>query len=67
MEHRDIYITKSDLAPLNDLLQVGISFEERDPNDLDSLQDELDRAHIVAPTAIPDSVVAMNSHVRLLL
>lgn len=65
MEHRDIYITKFDLARLKELLQVGISFTERDRNYLESLQNELDRAHIVEPTAIPDSVVTMNSRVRL--
>ena len=65
MEPRDIYITKFDLARLKELLQVGISFKERDRNYLESLQDELDRAHIVEPTAIPDSVVTMNSRVRL--
>ncbi len=65
MEHRDIYITKFDLAGLKELLQVGISFKERDRNYLESLQNELDRAHIVEPTAIPDSVVTMNSRVRL--
>lgn len=65
MEHRDIYITKFDLARLKELLQVGISFKARDRNYLESLQDELDRAHIVEPTAIPDRVVTMNSRVRL--
>ena len=65
MEPRDIYITKFDIARLKELLQVGISFKERDRNYLESLQNELDRAHIVEPTAIPDSVVTMNSRVRL--
>jgi regulator of nucleoside diphosphate kinase len=46
-------------------LEVGISFKERDREYLESLQNELDRAHIVEPTAIPDNVVTMNSQVRL--
>ncbi len=32
---------------------------------LESLQEELDRAHVVDPTAIPPDVVTMNSRVRL--
>ncbi|GMV50799.1 MAG: hypothetical protein AMXMBFR67_23420 [Nitrospira sp.] len=32
---------------------------------MESLQNELDRAHIVEPTAIPDNVVTMNSQIRL--
>jgi hypothetical protein len=42
MELRDIYITKYDLTRLRELLQVGISFAERDRQSLESLQDELD-------------------------
>lgn len=65
MEPRDIYITKFDLARLRGLLEVGISFKERDREYLESLRNELDRAHIVEPTALPDDVVTMNSRVRL--
>jgi regulator of nucleoside diphosphate kinase len=65
MELRDIYITTSDLTRLRELLQVGISFAERDRQSLESLQDELDRAHVVESTAVPHDVVTMNSRVRL--
>ena len=65
MEPRDIYITKFDLARLRELLKVGISFKERDREYLESLRNELDRARIVEPTALPDDVVTMNSRVRL--
>ena len=65
MDPRDIYITKFDLARLKELLQVGISFKERDRDYLESLQNELDRAHVVDSTAIPHNVVTMNSRVRL--
>jgi regulator of nucleoside diphosphate kinase len=65
MEPRDIYITNYDLSRLKELLQVGLSFAERDRELLESLQDELDRAHIVEPTAVPPDVVTMNSRVRL--
>ncbi len=65
MEPRDIYITDYDLTRLKELLQVGISFAERDRQSLETLQGELDRAHIVEPTAVPHDVVTMNSRVRL--
>jgi regulator of nucleoside diphosphate kinase len=65
MEPRDIYITKFDLARLRELVEVGLSFKERDREYLESLQTELDRAHIVDPAAIPHDVVTMNSRVRL--
>ena len=65
MEPRDIYITKFDLARLRELLEVGISFKERDREYLESLRNELERAHIVEPAALPDDVVTMNSRVRL--
>ena len=65
MELRDIYITKYDLTRLRELLQVGITFAERDRQSLESLRDELDRAHVVEPTAVPHDVVTMNSRVRL--
>ena len=64
MELRDISITEYDLRRLKELVQVGISFGERDRESLEKLQNELDRAHIVDPTAVPDDVVTMNSRVR---
>jgi regulator of nucleoside diphosphate kinase len=65
MDPRDIYITKFDFARLKELVQVGISFKERDRDYLESLENELDRAHIVDSTAIPHNVVTMNSRVCL--
>jgi len=65
MEPHDIYITDYDSARLKELLQVGISFAERDRQSLETLQGELDRAHIVEPRAVPHDVVTMNSRVRL--
>ena len=64
MESRDIYITEYDLKRLKELVQVGISFAERDRESLEKLQGEVDRAHIVEPTAVPGDVVTMNSRVR---
>ena len=65
MDPRDIYITDYDLNRLKELLQIGIGFAERDRSSLETLQGELDRAHIVDPTAVPHDVVTMNSRVRL--
>jgi regulator of nucleoside diphosphate kinase len=65
MEPRDIYITEFDLARLKELVNVGISFKERDRDYLESLRNELDRAHIVESTAIPHDIVTMNSQVRI--
>jgi regulator of nucleoside diphosphate kinase len=65
MEPRDIYITDYDLVRLKELLKAGIGFAERDRPSLETLQGELDRAHIVEPTAVPNDVVTMNSRVRL--
>jgi regulator of nucleoside diphosphate kinase len=65
MEPRDIYITEFDLSRLKELVNVGISFKERDRDYLESLRNELDRAHVVEPAAIPRDIVTMNSQVRI--
>jgi regulator of nucleoside diphosphate kinase len=65
MEVRDIYITEYDWRRLKELLQVGISYAGRDRRSLESLEGELDRAHIVEPAAVPHDVVTMNSRIRL--
>ena len=65
MDLRNIYITKFDLKRLKELVHVGLSFADRDRGLLEHLQQELDRAHIVEPAAIPHDVVTMNSHVHL--
>lgn len=65
LEPRGICLTQFDLARLYVLLQVDSSFKERDCNYLESLQHELDRAHIADLIAIPHNVGTMNSRVRL--
>lgn len=65
MNPRDIYITEFDLTRLRDVLHARIQVEARDQNHVDSLQNELDRAHVVDPSAIPHDVVTMNSQVRI--
>ncbi len=65
MEQRDIYMTAFDLERLSELLQVGIGFNGKNSEYLQSLEREVDRAHVVDPKAIPTDVVTMNSQVRL--
>ncbi|WHZ16524.1 MAG: Regulator of nucleoside diphosphate kinase [Nitrospira sp.] len=65
MTTRDIYITDFDLTRLRDVLKVRLNAKVRDRDHLDSLENELDRAHVVDPSAIPHDVVTMNSQVRI--
>ena len=65
MNTRDIYITEFDWNRLRDVLKARTSVEGRDRDHLDSLENELDRAHVVEPSAIPHDVVTMNSQVRI--
>ena len=65
MNIRDIYITEFDLNRLRDVLKARINVKVRDRDHLDSLENELDRAHVVGPSAIPRDVVTMNSQVRI--
>ncbi len=64
MSPRNIYITAFDLTRLRDVLQARTNVE-RDRDHLDSLENELDRAHVVEPSAVPHDVVTMNSLVRI--
>ena len=67
MEHRDIYITQFDLNRLTELLEVGLTFRggNNESRHLESLKEELDRAHVVLPKDIPPDIVTMNSRVLL--
>jgi regulator of nucleoside diphosphate kinase len=64
MNSQNPYMTEFDLARLRDVLQARISVG-RDRDHLDSLEQELDRAHVVDASAIPRDVVTMNSQVRI--
>lgn len=52
MEPRDIDNTDHDLSRLKELRPVGISFRGKERESLESLERELDRVHVVAPTAM---------------
>jgi len=63
--NRTIYITTFDKERLEELLSIADSFSYRDRDDLRKLSDELKRAQIVDPKAVPPGVVTMNSRIRL--
>jgi regulator of nucleoside diphosphate kinase len=65
VKQRDIYITAYDLRRLSELLSVGLNFHGKNGRHVAVLQEELDRAHVVEPDAVPHDVVTMNSRVRL--
>lgn len=62
MESREIYITQADMERLRHLIET---YNGKDTVNLESLEEELDRAHIVEPKDIPHDVVTMNSAVRM--
>jgi len=65
MEARAIYITEYDMARLRKLLDDTSPQERRSNQYLESLEAELARAQVLAPTAIPPNVITMNSVARL--
>ena len=66
MKKRELYITQSDLAKLQELLEGGGAVHDRDRKDLSGLADELKQATVVEPDAIPAKVVTMNTRLRLM-
>ena len=65
MKQRSIYVTEFDLKRLKDLLDAETAFGTRNRPDLIGLQNELARAHVVSPKAVPSDVITMNSRVTL--
>ncbi len=60
-----IYITDADCEKLRRLIAGRRGANAIDQEYLDMLEQELDRAEIVEPDAIPRNVITMNSQVRL--
>ncbi len=60
-----IYITNDDCERLRRLIAGRRGADSVDSEYLDMLEQELDRADVVEPDAIPRDVVTMNSEVRL--
>jgi regulator of nucleoside diphosphate kinase len=65
MKEREIFVTENDLRRLTEVFRVTPALTGRNRQHYESLQEELDRARIVAPKDIPENVVTMNSLVRL--
>lgn len=66
MDERIIYITEYDLKRLRELIEETRRIEHRGNEYLESLDAELSRGKVVAPTEVPSDVVTMNSQVRLI-
>jgi regulator of nucleoside diphosphate kinase len=60
-----IYITNNDMSRLKTLIADAIEKNPNTRNDLQHLNDELDRAEICEQQDIPKDVITMNSKVRL--
>ncbi len=60
-----IYVTGDDYEKLRRLVAGRRARDQRDLEYIAMLEQELDRAEIVDPAAIPPDVVTMNSEVRL--
>lgn len=66
MTTRQIYITRNDLARLEELLRTARAFsEERDSDYLGQLEALLEGSYTVSAREVPADVVTMNSRVRL--
>ncbi len=65
MNPKPIYITDYDLERLTDLLEAVKRGNHRGQAHLVQLQDELERAIIVAPQDVPADVITMNSTISM--
>ena len=65
MEERTIYITEFDMKRLRELIAEAKRLDHRGNEYLESLEAELSRGKLVAPTDVPPDVVTMNSRVEL--
>ena len=65
MKRRIIYITEYDLKRLRELI-ADKRVDRRGNEYLESLEAELSRSKVVAPTEVPPDVITMNSQVRLM-
>lgn len=63
--NRKIYITKDDAEQLRALLDVALATQNRDRKDLKALEEELNRAEIVAVNEVPPKVVTMKTNLKL--
>jgi regulator of nucleoside diphosphate kinase len=65
MEKRTIYVTEYDAERLRSLISEAKRLGQRGNEYLESLEAELARGQLVAPTEVPPDVITMNSKVFL--
>lgn len=65
MQERTVFVTPSDMARLRDLVEAPAGHLARDSQHLKALAEELDRAEVLPPDAIPADVVTLDSRVEL--
>ena len=65
MTSRRILVTEDDMDRLKDLVRASRRSARRDQNHLAELDQELDRAEVVAAADVPADVVTMHSVVRV--
>jgi regulator of nucleoside diphosphate kinase len=63
---KSIYVTSQDKQRLQDLLAVTAASDPRQQGDWKELADELSRAIVVEPNAVPPDVITMNSRADLI-
>lgn len=66
MTDKVIYISKSDMNRLRDLVEGVRAYNPKPNPNLDKLEKELNRAKVVSPKKVPKDVITMNSQVRVL-
>jgi regulator of nucleoside diphosphate kinase len=64
-QNETILITEPDFERIESLIESCRSLWRQDLHQLDTLEEELDKAKIVKPADIPPNVVTMNSRVRV--
>lgn len=65
MSARTIFITKSDMDRLMDLIEGIRGYNKKNNDSLDMLEQELNRGTLVDPEKVPPDVVTMNSRVSI--
>ena len=66
MKNRNIIMSAADHADLFGVIASGGKISARTRAELKALENELDRARVVAPEAVPADVITMNSRAELL-
>ena len=61
----ELCITETDLNRLTDLVHTGLASRRKDDESRQTLEQILDHARVVASSAIPETVVTMNSTARV--